>query len=193
MWFVTNATRPKAPRGLIELDGNSIRALTSDDLPALLSLRRTTPRDVFHIPTNQEGLDGFLDFMANKPWSLPMMCMRNGSPSGLCLMNVGQLKHLNAYLVALFEEPSSADRLLALYIRQAFWLFPLHRLNAQLPSRPEVQPHIDLLLRAGFQNEGVLKGHIEVDGQLSNVVVLGMLRDDFDAWCAINDPRLSLA
>jgi hypothetical protein len=190
---VTSATRPKAPPGLIELDGDSIRALSSDDLPALLRLRAATPEDVFHVPSSQEGLDRFIDFMTNKPWSLAMMCLRQGSPSGLCLMNVGQLKHLNAYLVALFEEPSAADRLLALYIRQAFWLYPLHRLNVQLPSRPDLQPHIDLLLRAGFQREGVLEGHIEVDGQPSNVVVLGMLREDFDAWCAIDDPRLSLA
>jgi hypothetical protein len=108
-------------------------------------------------------------------------------------MNVGQLKNLNAYLVFLFEQPATAERLLALYIRQAFWAYPLHRLYAQLPSRLDVQPHIDLLLRSGFKHEGVFRGHIDVADKPVDALVLGMLRDEFDAWCAQSDPRLSLA
>jgi len=39
----------------------------------------------------------------------------------------------------------------------------------------------------------VLAGHAEVGGRPVDVVVLGLLRDEFDVWCATNDPRLSLA
>jgi len=179
--------------GLIELEGDSIRSLGTDDLPALMRLRETIPDELFHLPGTATELTGFLGFLANKPWSLPMMCGRHGTPFGLCLLNVQQLKHLNAYLVALFETPATAHRSLALYIRQVFWFYPLHRLYAQLPSLPEMQPHIDLLAGVGFQREGVLAGHAEVGGRPVDVVVLGLLRDEFDVWCATNDPRLSLA
>lgn len=122
-----------------------------------------------------------------------MLRCHQGKPSGLYVMNVSQLKNLNAYLVALFEQAATAEHLLALYIRQAFWAYPLHRLYAQLPSRLEVQPHIDLLMGCGFKREGVLRGHIEVAHKAVDAVVLGLLRDDFDAWCMQNEPRLSLA
>jgi hypothetical protein len=108
-------------------------------------------------------------------------------------LNVGQPKNLNAYLVAVFEEPASADRLLALYIRQVFWAYPLRRLYSQLPQSVEVKPYIDLLLRTGFQGEGILAGHIEAgNAKAMDAIALGMLREEFDSWCAINEPRLSL-
>lgn len=185
-------TQSKPFEGLVELDGDSLRALTADDLPAMVRLREATPHDVFDVPSSAEGLAGFLDVLARKPWSLPMLCCHQGKPSGLCLMNVGQLKNLNAYLIALFEQPATAERLLALYIRQAFWAYPLHRLYVQLPSRLEVQPHIELLLRSGFRREGVLRGHIASADKPLDAIVLGLLRDEFDAWCAKNEPSLSL-
>jgi len=191
---MTRVINPKASSGMIELDGDSLRIPTTDDLPAILRLRDITRRELFEIPSSAAELAGFLEALAKKTWSLPMLCCHLGLPSGLCLMNLGQLKNLNANLVALFEEPATAQRLLALYVRQAFWAFPLHRLYAQLPISVESHPHIDLLLRTGFKDEGVLVGHIEVaDSQPLDAVVLGILRDEFDEWCANNEPRLSLA
>lgn len=192
MGSMTRLIQSKPFEGMIELDGDSLRGLTTDDLPALMRLREATPTDVFELPGSAQELAGFLEVLAKKPWSLPMLCCHHGKPSGLCLMSVGQLKNLNAYLVALFEQPAAAERLLVLYIRQAFWAYPLHRLYVQLPSRAEVQPHIELLLRSGFRREGVMRGHIGVAGKPVDVEVLGMLRAEFDAWCATGEPRLSL-
>jgi hypothetical protein len=189
---MTVAQQSRAFEGMIELGGDSLRRLTADDLPAVLRLREATPLDLFALPSSQSELAGFLELLAKKPWSLPMLCYHEAVATGLCFMNLGQLKNLNAYLIALFERPATSERLLALYVRQAFWSYPLHRLYAQLPSRPDVQPHIDLLLGSGFSREGTLERHIEAAGQPLDAVVLGLLRDEFDAWCAQNEPKLSL-
>jgi hypothetical protein len=189
---MTVADQSRPFEGMIEVDGDSIRRLTAADLPALLRLREVTPRNHFDLPGTPSELAGFLDLLAKKPWSLPMLCCHEAKATGLCLMNLGQLKNLNAYLIALFEQPSTSTRLLALYIRQAFWSYPLHRLYTQLPSTPEMQPHIEMLVRTGFKREGTLERHIEATDKLVDVDVLGLLRSDFDAWCTQNEPKLSL-
>jgi hypothetical protein len=190
---MTASTPSKAFDGLINLDGDSLRRLTSDDLPAVLRLREAAPGEMFHLPVGAAELAAFMDYLANRRWSMPMLCCHEGKPSGLCLMSMGQLKNLNSYLVPLFEQPATAERMLALYLRQAFWAFPLHRLYTQLPKTLEVEPHIDLLRRCGFKDEGRLVGHLEIKGRPVDVAVFGLLRGEFDAWCATNDPRLSLA
>jgi RimJ/RimL family protein N-acetyltransferase len=193
MWSMTRLGEPKPLDGMIELDGDSLRRITTDDLPALMRLRDSAPPNLFELPGSPAQLTAFLEALDRRPWSMPLLCCRRGRPTGVCLMNVGQLKNLNAYLVALFEEPATAERLLGLYIRQAFWAYPLHRLYAQLARHDELQPHIDLLRRSGFQSEGVLVAHINPGGaDAADAVVLGLLREEFDGWCAENEPRLSL-
>jgi hypothetical protein len=190
---MTRGTKPNPAQGLMERDGDSLRVLTVDDLPAVLRLRQATPPELFELPGSPAELGGFVHGLANKPWSLPMLCCQDGEPVGLCLMSVAQLKNLNAYLVAVFEKPAAATGALALYVRHAFWSYPLHRLYAQLPSTREVEPHAELYSRAGFRREGVLVKHIAAADGPIDAVVLGILRGEFDAWCAGNRPELSLA
>lgn len=190
---MTRGTKPIAAQGLTELGRESLRVLTADDLPAVLRLRKLAPPEMFEVPGSAAELGGFIEGLAKKPWSLPMLCCQDDEPVGLCLMSAGQLKNLNAYLVAVFEEPGTATDALALYIRHAFWTYPLHRLYAQLPSTPAVKAHVALYSGAGFVGEGVLVGHIATPEGPVDAFVLGMLRDEFDAWCASNRPELSLA
>lgn len=177
----------------MELDGDSLRGLSSDDLPALLRLRAAGPADVFELPGSPAETDGFFQALAQRPWSLPMLCSHDGEPVGLCLMSVAQLRNLNAYLVALFAEPAVATGLLALYIRHAFWSFPLHRLYVHVPTVKEFKPYEDLYSSVGFRSEGVLTAHIPIGSGRGDAMVLGVLRDEFEAWCAANRPELSLA
>ena len=108
-------------------------------------------------------------------------------------MNVAQLKNLNAYLVALFSRPADAVLPLALYIRHAFWSYPLHRLYSQLPSLPELLPHREALMAVGFKNEGSLVAHIATADGPVDAVAVGLLRDEFNQWSKQNEPRLVLA
>jgi RimJ/RimL family protein N-acetyltransferase len=183
---------PTAAEGLTELGGDSLQVLTAADLPALLNLRSAMPRGMFELPGTAVEIDAFIRGLAGRPWSLPMICRHDGDPVGLCLMSVAQLRNLNAYVVAVFTEPAVASGLLALYIRHAFWSFPLHRLYVHLPISEGFAPYSDLFSRVGFKTEGVLAGHIPTQSGRGDVLALGLLRDDFEAWCAANQPELSL-
>jgi RimJ/RimL family protein N-acetyltransferase len=190
---MTRGPEPNPAHGLMELDGDSLRMLTVDDLPALARLREAAPHELFELPSSPEEIGGFVQGLATRPWSLPMLCCHDDEPVGLCLMSVAQLKNLNAYLVAVFEQPASAAGALALYVRHAFWSYPLHRLYTQLPSNQAVRAHAELYSRVGFSPEGVLVKHIATDFGPADAMVLGILRDEFDAWCAANQPELCLA
>jgi hypothetical protein len=186
-------TKANPAQGLMALEGASLRQLHIDDLPALLRLRAASPPSLFELPGSEAEIGGFVEGLAKKPWSLPMLCCHDDEPVGLCLMSVAQLKNLNAFLVAVFEQPASATGVLALYVRHAFWSYPLHRLYTQLPSTQVVKPHADLYSRVGFRPEGVLVKHIATQVGPADATVLGMLRDEFDEWCVTNQPELSLA
>jgi hypothetical protein len=189
---MTKIGEPAAAQGLMEVGGDSLRMLAADDFPAIQKLRETAPPEIFDLPGTSGEFAGFFEGLMRKPWSMPMLCCQAAEPVGACLMTVGQLKNLNAYLVAVFDEPVSAVGALALYIRHCFWSFPLHRIYTQLAMTQAVKPHIDLLLRAGFKLEGTLVGHISsADGPLDAVVV-AILRDEFEGWCLENRPELSL-
>jgi hypothetical protein len=178
--------------GLLELGDFSIRALGAEDFPTVRPLIETTPRELFELPSTDAAFRVLLDELARKPWSLPFGCFREGEPVGICFMNVAQVKNLNAYLVALLSMPAESTVPLALYIRHAFWSFPLHRLYAHLPVSAAVSPHQQALERVGFQHEGLLIAHAVALGGPQDVMVAGLLRDEFTAWCKQNQPELAL-
>ena len=182
----------KPPPGLLELDDFSIRPLGLEDFPLVTSLLHSVPPEVFELPATDPMFRAFVGELFTKPWSLPFACFHSSEPVGLCFMNAGQLKNLNAYLVALFSRPAEAALPLALYIRHAFWTFPLHRLYAQLPALPAVVPSIDALIAVGFKREGILVAHIGTPDEPTDAIAVGLLREEFDGWCEQNDPRLVL-
>jgi hypothetical protein len=187
------STKPKPAAGFLELDTCSLRRLTAHDWPIIKHLGDNAPADVFELPRTEAGLDGFVADLTGKAWSLPLLSFDNGNPIGLCFMSITQVKDLNAYLVALFTKPAESRKALALYIRHAFWSYPLHRLYTQLPSSTVTAAHIDLLTSCGFEREGILREHITTDGDPQDAVVMGLLRDEFESWCVETEPRLSLA
>jgi RimJ/RimL family protein N-acetyltransferase len=191
--MATATTNPKPAAGFLELDTYSLRRLTARDWPIIRHLGDHTPADFFELPRTEPLFDDFVADLAGKTWSLPLLAFDNGEPIGFCFLSILQVKDLNAYLIALFTEPAKSGKALALYIRHAFWSYPLHRLYTQLPSSAMTAAHIGLLTSGGFEREGVLREHITTDGDPRDAVVLGILRDEFEAWCVETEPRLSLA
>jgi hypothetical protein len=176
----------------MELGDFAIRRLSEDDFPTLRPLAEALPADIFAMPSTDTEFRAFVGEVASRVWSLPLVCVRAGDPVGMCFMNVAQFKNLNAYLVALFVQPEEAALPLALYIRHAFWSFPLHRLYVQLPATAAAIPHLETLERVGFQREGTLVAHVKAARGPQDVIVVGLLRDEFERWCKQNEPRLEL-
>jgi RimJ/RimL family protein N-acetyltransferase len=189
---MTERLRSDPAEGLLDLEGESIRALTIQDIDALRRLRDVTPAELFALPGSVAELGAFIEGLGKKAWSMPMICSRDGEPVGLCLMSMAQLKNLNAYLVALFAEPASSTVSLALYMRHAFWSYPLHRLYTQLPVTPALRPHAELFARAGFMREGVLVKHVAAPDGPIDAESFGLVRGEFDEWCTRHRPELSL-
>jgi RimJ/RimL family protein N-acetyltransferase len=139
------------------------------------------------------GYRHFLGRLSKLPWSLPCACLVDGRAIGVCFMRVPQLKHLSAYLVPLFADAGAAHRPLALYMRHAFWTFPLHKLYTHVPAHESAEPYASLLRRAGFREEGTLKDHAVAGDRTIDALLFGLLRAEFDAWCAAHEPRLLLS
>ena len=192
MWSVRDPHESNASAGILELGDFSIRALGAEDFALVRALQPSTPADIFELPESDHAFRAFIADLGAKPWSLPFVCLRAAVPIGVCFMSVAQLKNLNAYLVALFSEPDAAAVPLALYIRHAFWSFPLHRLYAHVPALPAVIAHIETLVGVGFKHEGVLAAHVPSPDGPQDAIVLGLLREEFNVWCAQNQPALAL-
>ncbi len=184
---------PTASESILSLDGRAIRPLAPNDFPLVERLLRTVPPLLFELPASDADYRGWLAGLNGRAWCTPMACLREGSPFGLCFLITSQLRHLHAYLVALFEEPADSTLCMAMYARHAFWLFPLHRLYTQLPASAGAAPHEKAFLAAGFQREGVLRGHIRDERGAGDAVALAMLRAEFDEWCRAREPRLALS
>lgn len=135
----------------------------------------------------------FLDWLHNQLWSLPMALTRAGEPVGVAFTLGANVQNLNARLVVLATDPGLCSRLLPLYVRHVFWSFPVHRLYAQFPSDPAVAGYAELFRASGFAAEGVLKEHQGMAGRYHDVLLFGLVRPDFERWCADHEPALALA
>ena len=192
MWSVRDPHESNASAGILELGDFSIRALGAEDFGLVRALQPSTPADIFELPESDHAFRAFIADLGAKPWSLPFVCLRAAVPIGVCFMSVAQLKNLNAYLVAVFSDPADAAVPLALYIRHAFWSFPLHRLYAHVPALAAAIAHAEALARVGFKHEGVLAAHVPSPDGPQDAIVLGLLREEFNVWCAQNQPALAL-
>ena len=119
-----------------------------------------------------------------------MLCFRGERPAGWVITGLTNLRALNAFLLAVFVDPSESTMALALCIRHLFWNFPLHRLYTQFPLIPAAAGYRELYTRAGFHEEGVMQRHAVVSSQPTDVVVFGLLREEFLTWSAAHEPRL---
>ena len=185
-------TNEHAADGVLEHGDDSVRFLNTGDREFVLSLQPMIPKGLYELPSTEAGFAAFLKAITSRPWGVPMICLHKGQPGGLAFLQLTQLKNLNAYLVALFKDPASAEGCLAIYLRHAFWGYPLHRVYTHVPVNGATSAHADLYRRTGFTSEGRLIGHMTNEDGPVDIEVLGMLRHELDAWTESRMPALSL-
>jgi len=136
----------------------------------------------------------FVPAIRAAPWSMAMVLRQDGEAVGLAALTSVDVHSRNGRLVVLARDPRLCRTAMGLYLRHAFWSHPLHRLYAVLPARvPLPGSYADLLLGCGFVDEGVLRSHLSYKGGLRSLSVFGLLRREFDAWCAESQPALLLS
>lgn len=183
---------PATP-ALTELDGWTLEPITPDDadvVAELLALRGH--RYILDIPPDPVAIRPALEAILAEPWSMPLGMARDDGLGGVAATALANVKACSASLLAFFVDPAVGTLPLALYIRHLLWMFPLHRLYAQIPDMDLTREYVELLRGVGFVDEGRLAQHATIGGQHFDMVVLGLLRPDFETWCAANEPRLAL-
>lgn len=188
-----NRSAPRAIPAMVSLDGYELVPLEPSDAPQVLQLLELRGnRYLVELGASEHEVARLLAELAQAPWSLPLAVLRGDECVGMATTSLANLKSLNASLLALFTDPPGSSLALALYLRHVFWNFPLHRLHTQVPSLDLTREYEDLYRSVGFVDEGRLVGHVVIAGRPFDVTVLGLLRADFEAWCATHEPRLSL-
>jgi hypothetical protein len=190
---LTGTDAPHASPALVDLDGWSIQPFTAAETPLLTALLdQRGHRFLLDVPLDDATLRSVLMELTKSPWSLPCAVVRDDEMAGFATTALPNVRALNTGFTALFIDPAGAVVPLSMYVRHLFWSFPLHRLHAQIPDLDLTREYIDLLTAVGFVVEGRLVDHAHIAGQSFDVVALGLLRSDFEAWTAAHDPRLSL-
>ena len=162
------------------------------DFGEMAPVLEATPPEVFQLPLSEAAFRGFVKRIEAEPWSMPMVCRRRERTVAAFVLTLASPKNANAFLLALLQAPADDAIALALYVRHAFWTYPLHRLYVQLADKAALEPYRDAYQAAGFLSEGVLTAHLMDGGEARDAVVLGLLRSDFDSWCREREPRLAL-
>ena len=144
------------------------------------------------VPADAGSIASLIELLRREPWSLPLAVIKEGECVGVATTALASIKSLNASLMTMFVDPSTATTPLAMCVRHLFWNFPLHRLHCQVPLLDLTREYVDLLTSVGFEDEGRLVEHAVIGGQRFDVATLGLLRPRFDAWCGGNEPRLCL-
>ena len=183
--------RPGGPSPpVLEIDGFAWRAAEPSDGPALEALAaRSTNRVLFGLPGSERE---FAAGVGRPGFRMAMLCLRGSKPVGAAATNLRNHRSLNLRLVCFFADPVRAALPLAAYVRHLFWSLPLHRVYSQLPMVGGATAYVRLLKGAGFQEEGVIRGHAVVGGRPRDLAVLGVLREEFETWCRENEKRLAL-
>lgn len=177
---------------IVELDGWSLEPFTPDDAPLLVELLgQRGHRYVLDVPADEAVLRTMLTEVARQPWSLPLAAIRDGACAGFATTALPNVRALHASVAALFVDPATSRLPLAMYLRHVLWAFPVHRLHTQIPAMDLTWEYIELLQSVGFVDEGRLVRHAVIGGQEFDVVALGLLRSDFEAWCEAEEPRLA--
>ena len=143
--------------------------------------------------SSEQAVAQLLAQLATSPWALPMAILHGEHCVGMATTSLANVKSLNASVLAMFVEPSTAADGFALYLRHVFWNFPLHRVHAQVPLLDLTREYLTLFASVGFVDEGRLTDHAIVAGQPFDAAALGLLRSDFETWCAANAPELVLS
>ena len=179
---------------MVELDGFSLQLLEPSHAHLVAEmLGQRGHRFILDLPPDEATLAAILAHLPQEPWALPLAVVRDGACVGMATTALANVKALTAGFTALFTDPGAAVLPLAMMVRHLFWLFPLQRIHAQIPAMDLTGEYVDLLTSVGFVDEGRLMAHVVIAGQPFDMVALGLLRSDFERWCAVHEPRLALA
>lgn len=183
-----------APAGsVVSLDGLELVPL--EPAHAAIVLEMATRRGnqyLIDLGRDEEEVARVLAQLARAPWALSLAVLRGAECVGMATTGLANLRSMNASILGMFVDPPSAGPALALCIRHLFWNFPLHRIHTQVPLLDLTREYVDLYRAVGFEDEGRLHDHALVGGQAFDAAVLGLLRPEFEAWCAAHEPRLAL-
>lgn len=185
---MTTAASPSAP--VLALDGFAWRFAGPGDATVLDSIAAHGSNRVLFTLPESEG--EFAVRLSGTGLRFPMLCTRDSRPCGAAVLGTRSTRDLNAMISCFFIEPSESTLPLAAYVRHVFWMQPLHRLFAQMPMVEGSADYVRLLTGVGFIEEGVVAKHALIGGEAVDVVILGLLRRDFERWCTEKEPRLSL-
>jgi len=121
-----------------------------------------------------------------------MLCTRDSRVIGAAATTRRDMRNRHVQLICSFIDPATAALALAMYVRHLFWSMPFNRVHAQIPNVDGAQAYVDLMGGIGFVNEGTVRDHALIGGRPHSVIVLGLLRREFEAWTEVNEKRLSL-
>jgi hypothetical protein len=175
------------------LDGLDLVPLEPVHAPLVLEMvGRRANRYLIELGSNADQVAQMLAELRRAPWSLSMAVLRGDECIGMATTALANLRSLHASVLALFVDPPSSPLALALFLRHVFWNFPLHRLYTHVPMLDLTAEYVRLYQHIGFTNEGCYVAHALVAGQTFDVAALGLLRSEFESWCAAHEPRLTL-
>ena len=91
-------------------------------------------------------------------------------------------KYISAQFHATMWDAKAAPRLelARAFLLKAFRTLGFHRMQCEIPLR--FGGAIRVMKKIGFQQEGMLRGARRYRGQWYNVLVLGLLEDEVEAW-----------
>jgi len=116
------------------------------------------------------------------PLNLPMVCHRSGRLVGAATICFTDCDNLCSNLLAVFRDPDESQVALSLYLRSVFWNHPLKRLQIEIKDVPASGPYQRLYREAGFVLEARTRAATTTQGEPTDVLVFGLLRQDYDRW-----------
>ncbi len=170
-----------------------ISELSSLDADLVARLRSGTASAADWMPFGPMAISGFVERLKYDIWCIPTLISTERGPIGFVVNVLNDHLNLTSRIVAGFEPDSKASLGLILAVRSLFWALPVSRVYSYWPvTGAGAQDIASIFLGAGFREEGRLEGHQLVGGIRHDVVVHGILREDFNLWCRDNAPELAL-
>jgi RimJ/RimL family protein N-acetyltransferase len=165
----------------------SLTAYNGDDLAALLPFFQDISSLRYYLPTtirpfNLEQLEGLLSGWNDGQSNFVFAIRHEGQICGL--VNLDDLDFPNSHAeigiaitTRLQRGQGFASEALGLLLDFAFGELNLQRIWCRIISGNE--PSVRLFTRAGFVQEGVLRRHVRRSGDFRDMLVYGLLRDEY--------------